>query len=142
MTEESRFQDGWFKELTLEDMRQQAERRRARWSEMVHINPKAAVLARLCRDAVYGDLRGLLHAGDLYWWDSAYGTHHDAQRWMGIAGAKQDGGVELHIQDNGEIGLIAFEAAVLDAAMAHPTLIGCVSADYTLTPKPTLRLPF
>lgn len=142
MIKESCYPEEWFQEWTADDRRQQEERRRQRWSELVHINPQVRVLNDLCLKATYGDLRGMLHDGDLYWWDSAYATHHDAQHWMGIAGSKLDIGVELHTQDDGSVGLCAFEAAVLDAVMAHPSLIGCVSADYVLIPDPTLRLPF
>ena len=108
------------------------DERRERWFQTMQINPSAGDLRRMCLGAAYGDLRGLLHAGDLYWWDSRYGTHLDAQRWMKAGGSKIDTGVELHTLADGEIGLTAFEAAVLEAAMAHPTLIGRISTDYTL----------
>lgn len=142
MTQESRLTHGWFQEFTQDDMLRRAERRRQRWTEVTLINPPVQTLHELCLKATYGDLRGLLHDGDLYWWDSAYGTHHDAQCWLKIAGSKLDCGVELHSGDDGSVGLCAFEDAVMAAVLVHPTLIDCVTDDYTVIPNPTLRLPF
>ena len=127
----------WGGEPFADRQRRVEDERRERWFQSVRINPSASELRRLCLGATYGDLRGMLHDGDLFWWDSLYGTHQDAMHWMKVAGSKLDAGVELHTLADGGCGLSAFDDVTLDAALAHPTLIGRVSADYTLIPKET-----
>lgn len=122
----------WGGEALADRQRRVEDERRERWFQTMRINPSAGDLRRMCLGAAYGDLRGLLHDGDLYWWDSLFGTHLDAQHWMKISGSKLDAGLELHTLADGEVGLSAFEDAVLEAAMKHPTLRGRISADYTL----------
>lgn len=114
--------------------REQADRKE-RWTKEVRINPSASDLVRLTRAAEGQGLRGMLHDGDLYWWQAWFATHNDALNWMGIAGSKLAGGVEMHVFDDGEIGLTAFEDAVCEAALQHPTLLGQFDAEGNLKPQ-------
>lgn len=114
--------------------REQAQRKE-RWSQEVRINPSARDLARLTLTAKGEGLRGLLHRGDLYWWQAWYATHADALRWMKIASGKVDIGVEMHVCADGEIALSAFDEDTLHAALNHFTLVDAFDAEGNLKPR-------
>ncbi|USN14187.1 hypothetical protein KABACHOK_03510 [Brevundimonas phage vB_BpoS-Kabachok] len=122
----------WGGEPFADRQRRVETERRERWSQEVRINPSAEVLVGLCRKARSQGLRGMLHQGDLYWWQAYYATHHDVLHWMAIPGNKLATGVELHVFDDGAVGLTAFDPAAFEACLIHPSLIGRIDAEGVL----------